>query len=74
MGSSISYGSGTPAPDDGVDVGLQSGGWDSLKSVPTTEAGARTIGSGADYGGSQAPKDPGSTGSYSINPGTKNIA
>ena len=74
MGSSISYGSGTPAPDDGMDVGLQSGGWESLKSVPTHPAGSRSIGSGADYGGSQAPKDPPSTGGYSINPGTKNIA
>ena len=41
--ASNSYGSGTQAPDDCVDVGLQKS-YDTLASVPTHPAGPRSIG------------------------------
>ena len=53
MGSSISYGTGTQAPDDCVDVGLQKS-YDSLKSVPTHPPGPRNI----DSDHNQAPQSP----------------
>lgn len=55
----MSYGSGKEAPSDAIDVGLQKS-YDSLKSVPVREVGARTI----DSDHNQTPKSAGSTDGY----------